>query len=747
MKVKDIIVNNSAWMPNKRYDEVKPLVSVLLPTYSRAKSGLLKRCLESVLNQSFRRLELIIVIDASTDGTYHICKHYMERDPRVNIILHQENIALPAISTYEAYMKARGEYIAYAFDDNVWELDALAKTYDFMEESGVKASYGITKVRDPDTQQIVEFGVDRKTINDTIWMGNQIGAGSMVLHREVLETVGLHDPHLSLTRVCDWDLWLRVCEQYPFVGTGIPFTEEHGVSQPDSLGNAFKLDQWFFREHQQNRTMKNLIPSDYLNVDVTEYSHENSSYYLQCLHEHLQQYSEKRWFCACKHELTNIQHSSYNLHARRILSICSGKTASIMNFDRYFGKDYTISFAPYGLITSSQIALADAVIFNREFPISSYFDEIRSLSIPCYYFTDDNFREILIDGTDEPGIREVAAKTTQQRLEEFAGVLVTTQALKNYFVRNKLHENVVQLPAVWKAPLKQEKRGHALTIGFMGGPFRMEQLKKCVLPALYRIAEKRPLRLIVPCTKETEEDVLALGDGQLEIIPFYRTANYEYLLNSYNKIGVDIFVHCGGNNRNNIYKTKNALINAVTLGAPLIVSDIEPYCDITDGSEGAYMLVRNTPEAWLEGLTELVESRSLRKELLQKASAFCERNYNWETAWEELSEELSKLEPHGEFFDVEYVSNCYNGNSIMAAVALAQLRCLDRDNEVRRELAKRYDAAFVSFPERIRLVEYDPEVESSRCLYQIIVEDRDGLVKYLNEQKINSGVHYVDNTN
>ena len=42
---------------------------------------------------------------------------------------------------------------------------------------------------------------------------------------------------------------------------------------------------------------------------------------------------------------------------------------------------------------------------------------------------------------------------------------------------------------------------------------------------------------------------------------------------------------------------------------------------------------------------------------------------------------------------------------------------------------------------------YADNVEPSRCLYQVIVDDRDGLVKHLNEHGINSGVHYVDNTN
>ena len=97
-------------------------------------------------------------------------------------------------------------------------------------------------------------------------------------------------------------------------------------------------------------------------------------------------------------------------------------------------------------------------------------------------------------------------------------------------------------------------------------------------------------------------------------------------------------------------------------------------------------------------------------------------------------------------YDVPYVSSCYNGNSIMAAVALAQLRCLDKDNDRRREICAKYDEAFSKCP-NIQMVRYADNCESSRCLYQIIVEDRDGLVKYLNAHDINSGVHYVNNTN
>lgn len=649
MKVKEIIGNNSIWIPNKKYNDVKPLVSVLLPTYSRAKSGLLTKCLDSVLNQSFRRLELIIVIDASTDGTYQICKRYMERDSRVNIILHKENMALPAISTYEAYMKSRGEYMAYAFDDNVWELDALAKTYDFMEENDIKASYGIAKVRDPRTGQFVEFGANLNSINGTIWMGNQIGAGSVVLHREVLEKVGLHDPHLALTRVCDWDLWLRICKLYPFVGTNISFTEEHGVSQPDSLGNAFKLDHWFIRERQQHRDEYVLHPQNYLDADVLEINEWSSTHYRRCLEEHYEQYKLKSWYDDA--ELNMLKNQDSNKEHFHILVIYFGdKDGSVMNLDRYRGKTFTFFHCKFNNIIPSVLALSDLAIFVRFIKMGSYNELCKKLSIPCYYFVDDNFKEIVIDNAGDQWVRAVAQHTTRETLSQFEGIIVTTKALQNYFVKNKLHDRIFMLSAISNGVLQGKKNSDTLTIGFMGGDFRMNTLTKCILPALYKISSDQHVRLICPYSSGNKDDVMALESNGLEVIPFQRNPNYEYAVNAYNEYGVDIFVHCGGNNRNNYYKTKNALINAVSLGAPLIVSDIEPYCDTTDGSDGSYLLVRNTPESWLKALTDLSKSKKLREELFNRAVDFCEKTYGWEMVWRLLSEEFLRCDRHEDFY-------------------------------------------------------------------------------------------------
>ena len=97
-------------------------------------------------------------------------------------------------------------------------------------------------------------------------------------------------------------------------------------------------------------------------------------------------------------------------------------------------------------------------------------------------------------------------------------------------------------------------------------------------------------------------------------------------------------------------------------------------------------------------------------------------------------------------YDVEYVGDKYNGNAIMAGIALAQLPYLDRDNAYRRTLAQWYTEAFEKYPEQIGLVNVPNDCVSSRHLFQIMVKDRDGLMMYLNSNDVYPGVHYVTNT-
>ena len=96
-------------------------------------------------------------------------------------------------------------------------------------------------------------------------------------------------------------------------------------------------------------------------------------------------------------------------------------------------------------------------------------------------------------------------------------------------------------------------------------------------------------------------------------------------------------------------------------------------------------------------------------------------------------------------YEVDYLGYKDHGNSIMAAIALVQLKYLDEDNAYRRKLAAVYDEAFKN-NKNIRIIDAPHKDECCYHIYEIEVNDRDGLMSKLAEHDIFAGVHYRDNT-
>ena len=94
-------------------------------------------------------------------------------------------------------------------------------------------------------------------------------------------------------------------------------------------------------------------------------------------------------------------------------------------------------------------------------------------------------------------------------------------------------------------------------------------------------------------------------------------------------------------------------------------------------------------------------------------------------------------------YEVEDVGYKYHGNSVMAAIALVQLRYLDQDNAYRRQLASWYREQLDG---RVHVIPCAQNCESSTHLFQIRVPDRDAVMLALNEHQVFPGVHYRDNT-
>ena len=96
-------------------------------------------------------------------------------------------------------------------------------------------------------------------------------------------------------------------------------------------------------------------------------------------------------------------------------------------------------------------------------------------------------------------------------------------------------------------------------------------------------------------------------------------------------------------------------------------------------------------------------------------------------------------------YDVEYIGQKDHGNSIMAAIALVQLKYLDEENEYRQKLVAKYNKLLSSNPD-IHIIEAPYPEECAYHIYEIAVPDREGLLNELAKHEIYGGVHYLDNT-
>lgn len=141
-------------------DKKLPLVTIIVPVYNvRAYVG---ECIESLLNQTYTNLEIILVDDGSTDGSEAVCDEYAKKDSRIRVI-HQENQG-PAAARNAGLDHASGEYVTFVDSDDVVASVFIEKLYKLLKKYHADiAACGY--VRDPGNAQITRRYVQNRRGN------------------------------------------------------------------------------------------------------------------------------------------------------------------------------------------------------------------------------------------------------------------------------------------------------------------------------------------------------------------------------------------------------------------------------------------------------------------------------------------------------------------------------------------------------------------------------------------------------
>lgn len=105
------------------------LVTIVIPTYNR--KNMLKKSLESAINQTYANLEILISDNHSTDGTEELCQEYLKKDSRIKYFRHLENIGMTNNNNF-IHKKVSGEFFVILCDDDWLDTDYVKKCLDYI---------------------------------------------------------------------------------------------------------------------------------------------------------------------------------------------------------------------------------------------------------------------------------------------------------------------------------------------------------------------------------------------------------------------------------------------------------------------------------------------------------------------------------------------------------------------------------------------------------------------------------------
>lgn len=263
------------------YLDSMPLVSVIVPVYNVEKY--LVRCLDSIVGQTYRNLEIILVNDGSTDNSGEICRQYAERDARIRLFT-QENQGLSAArNTGLDHMN--GEYIVFVDSDDyisihfveimlskLLEYDVKIAICDRLEVSDADDSADVDHVSLPDIGPCIKMSRD-DVFKGAYKSSKYVVAWEKIYHKEIFEnlrfergrihedTFIFHKIYAQVENICWINRALYVCRM-----STNSITRTDGVyrTHPDYIDAM--VDRLSFFQQYGNTTLVEAIMRDILRV-------------------------------------------------------------------------------------------------------------------------------------------------------------------------------------------------------------------------------------------------------------------------------------------------------------------------------------------------------------------------------------------------------------------------------------------------------------------------------------------------
>lgn len=245
-----------------------PLVTIIIPVYNRENT--ISRAINSVLGQTYKNIEIIVVDDCSTDTTVDKIKEF--KDERIRLICLPFNRGAN-FARNRGIEQANGEFIAFQDSDDEWMVNKLDRQINYMLTERLDASFSPYVLFDEGVSQIIPFNYQnidlyRTKIKEELRKRNVVGTPTLIVKKNIFCQIGMFDE--TMPRFQDYEFVIRLVKKFRLGYISEPLVRAYRMQESISVNKKVLLDAYkiLLKKHIDFMDLKCVINNIFDNTDI-----------------------------------------------------------------------------------------------------------------------------------------------------------------------------------------------------------------------------------------------------------------------------------------------------------------------------------------------------------------------------------------------------------------------------------------------------------------------------------------------
>ena len=182
------------------------LISIIIPYFKKKKY--IKSTLVSILNQSYKKFEILIIYDDPSNEDLEYLKNLIKIDTRIKLIENHKNIGA-GLSRNKGLKFSRGNYICFIDADDIWKKNKLKKQIQFMQKNKYNFSFTSYSIINEKNEILGKRNVFFDANYKILYNSNIVGLSTVMINKTIKPLISF--PNLRTQE--DFALWLKLCKK------------------------------------------------------------------------------------------------------------------------------------------------------------------------------------------------------------------------------------------------------------------------------------------------------------------------------------------------------------------------------------------------------------------------------------------------------------------------------------------------------------------------------------------------------